>query len=529
MNSQVSSNIFNTPTNTQAWHIVSPKKVVEILKSDAEGGLTEYDVVQRQKYFGKNELKQTGGRSKLSILWDQFTNVMLVMLMAIAIISAILDLRHGNFPKDSIAIFTIVILNAILGYVQESKAEQALAALKRLSSTYVKVIRDGVTQQIDAESLVPGDIMLIEAGVQIAADGYLLESQNLQVSESTLTGEATAVNKDAGSILPEDAPLGDRLNLVFKATQVAQGRGKAIVTKTGMDTEIGCIATMLQTVETEPTPLQQRMTQLGRVLVTGSLTLVVLITVGGLLKSGWGIFEEILETSLSMAVAVVPEGLPAVVTVTLAIGTQKMIRRQALIRKLPAVETLGSVTTICSDKTGTLTQNKMIVQRVQTNSFDFEVTGNGYRPEGEFIAANCGDLENEPEVEKLLKACVLCNDALLQCSRKPEQKTTTWSILGDPTEGALLALAGKTGLFKEDLEQDLPRLGEVAFTSEHKRMSVIVANPEADKPYVMYTKASTEFTLERCDRLLVKGRLRGIADGKGIGCSCGRRTIRQGD
>jgi len=504
MNPSASDNSFNTPTNNKDWHTVGAQQAVEILKSNAEAGLTNDEVIQKQKYFGKNELKQTGGRSKLSILWDQFTNVMLVMLIAIAIISAILDLRHGNFPKDSIAIFTIVILNGILGYFQESRAEQALAALKRLSATYVRVIRDGMTQQIDAEELVPGDVMLLEAGVQIAADGYLLEEQNLQVSESTLTGEATAVSKDAEAILPEDAPLGDRLNLVFKGTQVVQGRAKAIVVKTGMETEIGRIATMLQTVKAEPTPLQQRMTQLGRVLVTGSLILVVLITIGGLLKSGWGIFEEILETSLSMAVAVVPEGLPAVVTVTLAIGTQKMIRRQALIRKLPAVETLGSVTTICSDKTGTLTQNKMIVQRVQTNSFDFEVTGKGYQPSGKFITPDYGDLENESEVEKLLQACVLCNDALLQCSRQPDLETTTWSILGDPTEGALLALAGKAGLFKEDLEKDISRLGEFVFTSERKRMSVIVDNPQPESPYVMFTKGSTELILERCDRLLVK-------------------------
>ncbi|MEL7074745.1 MAG: cation-translocating P-type ATPase [Cyanobacteria bacterium J06648_1] len=512
MNSQTSANTFDTPTNNQDWHIVSKQQVIKLLKSDAERGLTDDEVVHKQQYFGQNELKQTGGRSKLSILWDQFTNVMLVMLIAIAIISAILDLRHGNFPKDSIAIFTIVILNGILGYFQESRAEQALAALKRLSATYVRVIRDGMTQQIDAEELVPGDVMLLEAGVQIAADGYLLEEQNLQVSESTLTGEATAVSKDAEAILPEDAPLGDRLNLVFKGTQVVQGRAKAIVVRTGMDTEIGRIATMLQTVKTEPTPLQQRMTQLGRVLVTGSLTLVALIVIGGLLKSGWGIFEEILETSLSMAVAVVPEGLPAVVTVTLAIGTQKMIRRRALIRKLPAVETLGSVTTICSDKTGTLTQNKMIVQRVQTNSFDFEVTGKGYQPEGEFVAPDCGDLENESEVEKLLQACVLCNDALLQCSRKSEQKTTIWSILGDPTEGALLALAGKAGLFKEDLEKDISRVGEFAFTSERKRMSVIVDNSQPESPYVMFTKGSTELILERCDRILSKNNLHSLTD-----------------
>ncbi|MCC0179281.1 cation-translocating P-type ATPase [Waterburya agarophytonicola K14] len=497
MNPQAPSNTFDTPTNTKDWHTISSQKVVELLNSNAEEGLTSDEVIQKRKYFGRNELKQTEGRSKLSILWDQFTNIMLIMLMAIAIISAILDIRHGNFPKDSIAIFTIVILNGILGYVQESKAEKALAALKRLSSTQVKVIRDEITQQLDAEELVPGDIILLEAGVQIAADGHLIEAQNLQVSESTLTGEATAVIKDADVILGLDAPLGDRLNLVFKGTQVVKGRAKAVVTKTGMETEIGLIATMLQSVEIEPTPLQKRMTQLGNVLVTGSLTLVVLITVGGLLKSGWQIFEEILETSLSMAVAVIPEGLPAVVTVTLAIGTQKMIRRRALIRKLPAVETLGSVTTICSDKTGTLTQNKMIVQQVCTNSFDFKVTGTGYQPAGEFQGQNHERIEKEPEIVKLLEACVLCNDALLQCSRQPEKKTTTWSILGDPTEGALLSLAGKAGIFKEDLERNRPRLAEFPFDSERKRMSVIVDNADGESAYAMFVKGSPESILER--------------------------------
>ncbi|MGB5631325.1 MAG: HAD-IC family P-type ATPase, partial [Waterburya sp.] len=487
------------------WHTISPEETIELLNSEANDGLSSEEVTQRQKYFGKNELKQTFGRSKLSILWDQFTNIMLVMLIVIAIISAILDLRHNNFPKDSVAIFTIVILNGILGYVQESKAEKALAALKRLSATHVKVIRDSITQEVDARELVPGDIMLLETGVQIAADGHLLETQNLQISESTLTGEATAVSKNANAILAEDASLGDRLNLVFKGTEVVQGRAKAIVTKIGMETEIGLIATMLQAVEIEPTPLQKRMTQLGNVLVGGSLTLVVLITVGGLLKSGWQIFESIIETSLSMAVAVVPEGLPAVVTVTLAIGTQKMIRRRALIRKLPAVETLGSVTTICSDKTGTLTQNKMIVQQICTNSGDFQVTGEGYQPSGEFQASDRNQIEREVEVQKLLQACVLCNDALLQHSRDTHNKTVEWTILGDPTEGALLALAGKAGIFQEDLAQNMPRLGEFAFSSERKRMSVIVANPEqGELPYVMFTKGSPELILARCDRCQIK-------------------------
>ena len=495
------------------WHTLSPQQTIELLDSNPNVGLSSSQIEPRQQRYGKNELIQTQGRSNLTILWDQFTNVMLVMLIVIAIISASLDFRQGNFPKDSVAIFTIVILNGILGYFQESRAEKALAALKRLSSPNVRVIRDRTTQEIDAEQLVPGDIMLLEAGVQIAADGHLLEAQNLQISESTLTGEATAVTKDAEMILAEDASLGDRLNLVFKGTEVQKGRGKAIVTKTGMDTEIGRIATMLQNVESEPTPLQKRMTQLGNILVSGSLVLVVLITVGGLLKSGWQIFDEILETSLSLAVAVVPEGLPAVVTVTLAIGTQKMIRRQALIRKLPAVETLGSVTTICSDKTGTLTQNKMIVQRVETSSFGFEVTGTGYQPSGEFVAPDISRVEQEPEVQKLLQGCVLCNDALLQHSRDSERKTTEWSILGDPTEGALLALAGKAGIFQEDLAQQMPRLSEFAFDSERKRMSTIVDNLEStESPYLMFTKGSTELILERSRYIQIQQDVRPLTE-----------------
>ena len=283
------------PQTTEPWHTISPEKTTELLQSDAYRGLNIDEIYQRQQYFGKNELKETGKRSPLTILWEQFTNIMLVMLIVVAIVSAILDLQKNNFPKDAIAIFAIVILNGILGYLQESRAEKALAALKRLSSPHIRVIRDGITQEIDAKELVPGDIMLLEAGVQIAADGRLLEIQNLQIGESTLTGEATAVNKDANMILAEDAPLGDRTNLVFKGTEVVQGRAKAIVTRTGMETEIGRIAAMIQAVESEPTPLQQRMTQLGNVLVGGSMTLVALVVIGGVLRAGWQFFDELLD------------------------------------------------------------------------------------------------------------------------------------------------------------------------------------------------------------------------------------------
>ena len=511
MNFPTTSDLLTMPRTDESWHAVSFDEVTELLQSDRANGLSLNDVEQRQKHFGSNELKETGGRSTLTILWDQFTNIMLVMLIAVAIVSAVLDLQQGNFPKDAIAIFSIVILNGILGYFQESRAEKALAALKSLSSPRVRVIRDATTQEVDAKELVPGDIMLLEAGVQVAADGRLLEAQNLQIAESTLTGEATAINKDARANLGLDAPLGDRINLVFQGTEVVRGRAKAIVTKTGMETEIGRIAAMIQEVESEPTPLQQRMTQLGNVLVSGSMALVALVVIVGVLRSGWSAFAELLEISLSMAVAVVPEGLPAVVTVTLAIGTQKMIRRQALIRKLPAVETLGSVTTICSDKTGTLTQNKMVVQKVYTGSYHFSVTGEGYEPKGGFYCQQNNQVEDEPEIRKLLEACVLCNDALLQNSRNIREKRTDWSILGDPTEGALLALAGKGFVSKTEMDKIMPRVAEFPFDSERKRMSVIVASNNGTS-YRMFTKGSTELVLERCDRIFVRENPQSITD-----------------
>lgn len=358
--------------------------------------------------------------------------------------------------------------------------------------------------------------MLLEAGMQIAADGRLIEQSNLQVRESALTGEAEAVNKQASLKLPEETSLGDRLNVVFQGTEVVQGRGKVLVTNTGMTTELGKIATMLQSVESEPTPLQQRMTQLGNVLVTGSLILVAIVVVGGVLKDGgFKNIQELLEVSLSMAVAVVPEGLPAVITVTLALGTQRMVRQNALIRKLPAVETLGSVTTICSDKTGTLTQNKMVVQSVFTNNKTFRVIGEGYTPTGDFqLDGQKISLEESPEISALSVACAICNDSVLQ------KEQGEWAILGDPTEGALLTLAGKAGIEKDQWNSKLPRVREFPFSSERKRMSVIsqvegVATGDASsrgidpaiasflqsEPYLMLTKGSPELILARSTQI----------------------------
>lgn len=484
------------------WHTLDSAKTLALLQSDRTTGLSAQEVIARREQVGANVLEEAKGRSNWRILLDQFTNVMLLMLIAVAVISGVISLRANEVPKDAIAIFAIVILNGVLGYFQESRAEKALAALKQMAAPNVRIIRDGKTMEVPSQDLVPGDVLLLEAGMQVAADGRLLEASSLQVRESALTGEAHAVTKDAQVVLEHDANLGDRANLVFQGTEVVYGRGTALVTQTGMQTELGRIASMLQAVESEPTPLQQRMDQLGNTLVTGSLILVTLVVVGGVWQAGWEAFENLLEVSLSMAVAVVPEGLPAVITVTLAIGTQRMVRRNALIRRLPAVETLGSVTTICSDKTGTLTQNKMIVQVVQTASHRYQVSGDGYTPEGSFHAANefVQPLE-QPELLRLALCGVLCNDAILQ------KEQGEWAILGDPTEGALVVLAGKSGLNQQMLISQFSRVAEFAFSSERKRMSVVVKpalaaesslSAIAGSPYWLFSKGSPELLLERC-------------------------------
>jgi Ca2+-transporting ATPase len=507
------------------WHLLPAEKVLEQLQSDRQLGLTSEQVAERQRQFGPNELEDTGGRSNWAILLDQFKNIMLIMLIAVAIISGVMDLmdmqagrvKSNDIPfKDTVAILAIVFLNGLLGYVQESRAEKALAALKNMASPRVRVVRDGRVQEVSAGELVPGDIMLLEAGVQVAADGRLLEEASLQVREAALTGEAQAVSKRVSADLSEDTPLGDRLNCVYQGTEVVQGRGVAIVTQTGMGTELGKIATLLQSVEAEPTPLQQRMDQLSQALVTGSLSLVAAVVVLGLLVAGWGKLRELVEVSLSMAVAVVPEGLPAVITVTLTLGTQRMVRRHALIRKLPAVETLGSVTTICSDKTGTLTQNKMVVQGIHQHSCSLSVTGHAYTPEGEFLLNGQPiDARHHPEAIALLTAGLLCNDAALQ------KENGDWCILGDPTEGALLVAATKAGLDRHQLSYAWTRLGEFPFTSERKRMSVMVKQAGGgtttdvmgaiaplllpSSSLLLFCKGSPELVLERCQFVYVKG------------------------
>ncbi len=520
----------------QSWHTLDVEATLNLLDSHPERGLNDAEVRERLARFGANELQEKAGRSNWQIFLDQFTNIMLIMLIAVAIVSALL-----GEAKDAIAIFSIVGINSLLGYVQESRAEKALAALKKMVVPMVRVRRQASIREIPGRELVPGDIVLLEAGTQIPADGRLIETVNLRVREAALTGEAQPVSKNTEMILDAEVPLGDRANLAFQGTEVLQGRGVMLVTATGMNTELGRVAAMLQDVENEPTPLQRRMSLLGNVLVSGALILVaivVLVSVANtpdgfsrLLAGDFTPLQQPLQVSLSMAVAVVPEGLPAVITVTLAIGTQRMVRRNALIRKLPAVETLGSVTTICSDKTGTLTQNKMVVQVVHTPSATYTVTGQGYVPEGEFLQeGQPEDPEADPELYTILLAATVCNDAMLQY-----EVERSWTVIGDPTEGALLTLAGKANLDKPQVEKYWPRVGEFPFSSERKRMSVICrindsglrtewqsflqssAVPDENNVatlwfYVMFTKGSPELVLARCNRVQVEHQIVPLTD-----------------
>jgi P-type Ca2+ transporter type 2C len=502
-------NLRETKPSDLLWHTQAIDRALAQLETDPQTGLTESQVIDRQQEFGANELVAGASRQWWQILLDQFTNIMLVMLMVVAVVSGIFDFmeiqagKASGLPfKDTIAILSIVILNGVLGYFQESRAEQALAALKQMSAPKVRVLRDHQISEIDGRELVPGDLIYLEAGNQLAADARLIEAVQLQIRESALTGESTATSKTADTTLAADISLGDRINLVYQGTEITTGRGVAVVTATGMNTELGKIAALLQGVESQPTPLQQKLTHLGNVLVMGSLIIVALTIIGGMLPDLLGgsfnldVLKGLVKTSLSVAVAVVPEGLPAVITITLAMGTQRMVKRQALIRKLPAVETLGGVTIICSDKTGTLTQNKMVVQQVATLTAEYQIGGKGYIPSGDFqLNGELIDPLIDPALRGLLWGCALCNDAVLQ------YKDNQWQILGDPTEGALLVLARKAGI--DATPQNYPRLQEYPFDSDRQRMSIVC---EQSPYYLLFAKGSPESILDQSTHALIEDR-----------------------
>ncbi len=443
------------------WHTLEAEEVLRRLQVNPDIGLRGEEVRQRQQTYGPNELVERGLKNPLLILWEQITNPLVLLLIAAAIISAFLG------KADSvIAIMAIVVLNALLGLVQEYRAEKAMAALKKMAAPAVRVRRDGQVQDVPARDLVPGDVILLEAGNIVPADARLLESASLSVQEASLTGESVPVDKSPIALDDENLPLGDRRNMVYLGTAVTLGRGSAVIVETGMNTQLGRIAELIQSVGDDKTPLQRRMDELGRVLIVVALVVTAIAFVIGMLTGET--VEEVLLEAVAIAVAVVPEGLPAVVTVALALGAQRMLRRRALIRKLPAVETLGSVTVIASDKTGTLTENRMTVKVVDVAGHTAELTEalRGGMPT--LLAANGHAAPSDAAQALLLAGSALCNDATLECIEEED-----FCAVGDPTEGALVIAAARFGLWKPHLEMLFPRVAEVPFSSERRRMTTI--------------------------------------------------------
>lgn len=476
------------------WHQKDVKNVIEDLKTSFQG-LSLEEARKRLEEYGLNELKEKRKKTPVLMLLDQFKDFMILVLLAAAIISGII-----GEPSDTIAIVVIVILNAVIGFVQEYRAEKAMMALKKMAAPVALVLRNGITSSIPATEVVPGDVVILEAGKVIPADLRLVEVAQLKIEEAALTGESVPVEKHTRPLQDEHLPLGDRRNMAYKGTFVTYGRGLGIVTDTGMNTEIGKIATMLQEEEEVKTPLQKRLAVFGKKLAFAVLAICVIVFVIGLLRGVDPLL--MLLTAISLAVAAIPEALPAVVTISLALGAKKMVKQNALIRKLPAVETLGSVTYICSDKTGTLTLNKMTVeeiwvdgQLIRTEDLKTE------KVEGKALDFHFSELPNSA----LMTALALSNDAQIDSSG---------NIIGDPTEVALYQIAKENGFDKAVLENTFPRIAEIPFDSDRKCMTTIHRAAEqqsgraATANYVSFTKGAIEVLIERAENVMTSDGLR---------------------
>jgi Ca2+-transporting ATPase len=478
---------------------VEPQNVLSALGSDATAGLSTSEAASRLAKFGANQLAESPPEPKWKKFLAQFKDLVVWILIVAAVISGFMsDLA------DTIAIMAIVLLNGILGYLQEEKAEKALAALQKLSAPMAKVFRSGQLVSIPAKELVPGDRVEIEAGDNIPADMRLLTAYSFRVQEASLTGESVPVDKNPSAILPAGSPIGDRENMAYMGTVAAAGKASAVVTATGMATELGHIAGLLQRHEPEPTPLQRRLAELGRVLVIVCLVLVGIIFALRMMRGGE--LLEVFMTSVSLAVAAVPEGLPAVVTMALALGLQRMVKRNALVRKLPSVETLGSVTVICSDKTGTLTRNEMTVRTLVAGGQKYDVSGIGYAPSGDFIKEGKPvEAAGETDLAQLLTIAALCNNSRLGRTKDG----AGWQIVGDPTEGALVVAALKAKIAGANEDHEL--LYEIPFDSERKTMSVVV---KKNGGTAMYSKGAPEMLLGKCVSELRGGKIEALTEAR---------------
>lgn len=494
------------------WHAMSANEVIRTLSTRFGEGLTSEEAARRLEQYGPNQLAEKPRPSFFQLVLSQLDNFVVILLIVAALVSALL----GEWVEAA-AILAIVVLNAILGVVQESRAEEALSALKKMAAPEAQVLRDGRRVTIPAWQLVPGDIVFLEAGNYVPADVRLLEAVNLRVEEAALTGESVPVSKVAVDHIAVDAALGDRKNTAFMGTLVSYGRGKGVVVATGMRTQLGLIAGMLQSVDEEETPLQQRLDQLGKTLGWGALAVCGLVFVVGVARElldgqfNLSSLVEMFMIAVSLAIAAVPEGLPAIVTISLALGMREMVRRHALIRRLASVETLGSATVICSDKTGTLTQNAMTVTRLWVDGVTLEITGSGYNTCGEFLRdGQKVDLREYPAATTALWVGTLNNDAQLE-PLEGENGSGSVRIIGDPTEGSILVAAAKAGIFQGELDAHYPRSQEIPFDSARKRMVTVhqieEVIPEDSSPiynehirqwYAVVVKGAPDVVLELC-------------------------------
>ena len=486
---------MSVSTEPKPYHALDPAAVLSAVSSSRQG-LRAAEAAERIARFGPNELAEKAGVSPWMLWLEQFKNFLIIILLIGVILSGIL-----GEVTDAVLIFVIVLFATLLGFIQEYRAERAMAALKKMAAPTATVVRDDREVEVPARELVPGDVVILRTGDRVPADVRLLEAVNLRAEESSLTGESVPSEKSTDAV-PAEANVGDRRDMVFLGTAVVYGRGIGVVTTTGMQTEFGRIAKMLQEVKPEPTPLQVNLDKMGRIIAYGALALTFILALLGILRG-----NEVLDMivwGISLAVAAVPEALPAVVTISLALGVQKMVRRHALVRRLPSVETLGATTVICTDKTGTLTQDQMTVRRVYVDGKLLDVSGAGYEPKGGFTVGGAPySPESDSALLTMLRIGALCGDTDLV------QEDGSWKIKGDPTEGALVVLAAKAGLWENALDAESPRVGEIPFSSETKRMTTVHQTPRGR---VAYSKGAPEVVLGSCRYVLSSGQEKPMTD-----------------